>query len=53
MAIQFHPHAQERMEERGTTEEEVTNTIEHGEKFPAKFGRTGFQRNFPFGNQWR
>lgn len=53
MAIRFHPHAQERMAERGTTEDEVRAAIEHGEQFPAKYGRTGFRRNFPFDHQWR
>jgi hypothetical protein len=53
MAIRFHPHAQERMAERGATEDEVSSAINHGEKFPAKYGRTGFRRNFPFDNQWR
>ena len=51
--IRFHSHAQERMEERNATEDEVKLTIEEGESFPAKFGRTGFRRNFPFGGQWR
>jgi hypothetical protein len=23
-----------------------------GERFPAKFGRTGFRRNFPFDGEW-
>jgi len=27
--------------------------VEGGERFPAKFGRTGFRRNFPFGGTWR
>ena len=53
MTIQFHPHAQERMEERGTTEDEVKKTIECGEQFPAKFGRIGFRRNFSFNSKWR
>ena len=53
MLVRFHPHAQERIEERGTTEDEVRATVESGEKFPAKFGRTGFRRNFPFNNRWR
>ena len=53
MAIRFHPHARERMEERGATEEEVEATVEQGEPFPAKFGRTGFRRNFAFDGQWR
>ena len=47
MTIRFHPHAQMRMKERGTTESEVKATIEHGEQFPAKFNRIGFRRNFP------
>ncbi len=53
MAVQFHPHAKERMLERGTTESEVVLTLEHGEQFPAKFKRTGFRRNFVFNNEWR
>jgi hypothetical protein len=40
------------MEERGTTEDEIRATVEHGEQFPAKFGRTGFRRNFAFGGLW-
>lgn len=51
--VRFHPHALERMGERGATEEEVKATIEQGERFPAKFGRTGFRRNFTFDSQWR
>ena len=53
MAIRFHPHAHERMQERGATEEEVKITIESGESFPAKFGRTGFRSNFSFFSEWR
>ncbi len=53
MAVQFHPHAKERMLERGTTESEVVLTLEHGEQFPAKFKRTGFRRNFVSNNEWR
>lgn len=53
MTITIHPHAHQRMAERGATEKEVRATIEMGERFPAKFGRTGFRRNFPFGRQWR
>lgn len=53
MIIHFHPHALERMNERGATEDEVKITIEQGEQFPAKFGRTGFRRNFIFENKWR
>jgi hypothetical protein len=48
MAVRVHPHAWERMQERGATEEEVRAAVEQGEQFPAKFGRTGFRRNFLF-----
>jgi len=52
MEIKLHPHALERIKERGATVEEVTATVEGGEPFPAKFGRTGFRRNFPFEKEW-
>ncbi len=52
MNIQLHPHAKQRMGERGATEHEVISTAELGERFPAKFGRTGFRRNFAFGAEW-
>jgi hypothetical protein len=41
------------MVERGATEAEVFATIERGERFPAKYGRTGFRRNFPFEGLWQ
>lgn len=53
MTVAFHPHASQRMLERGATEQEVVATIESGERFPAKFGRLGFRRNFAHGGQWR
>jgi len=53
MAIRIHPHAKERLKERGATEEEVIKTVAAGESFSAKFGRTGFRQNFPFGRRWR
>ena len=53
MTITVHPHAKDRLAERGATEAEVVATVELGEQFPAKFGRTGFRRNFPFDGQWR
>lgn len=48
MKVHIHPHAAARMAERGATNDEVIKTIETGEQFLAKFGRTGFRRNFPF-----
>ena len=52
MKVKLHSHAQARILERGATEREVIATVEHGEQFPAKFGRTGFRRNFPHTGQW-
>jgi hypothetical protein len=51
--IRLHPHARDRLRERGATEAEGSATIEQGERFAAKFGRTGFRRNFPIAGVWR
>ncbi|QWR78373.1 hypothetical protein [Candidatus Magnetomonas plexicatena] len=51
--IIFHPHAKERLVERGATEQEAILTVQNGEMFIAKFGRTGFRRNFNFAGLWR
>ena len=48
MKVALHPHAKERLIERGATEAEVIATVTEGEQFPAKFGRTGFRRNFGY-----
>ena len=52
MAIMLHPHAKIRAAERGAIESEIIVTIEEGERFPVKFGRVGFRRNFPFNGIW-
>jgi uncharacterized protein YuzE len=41
------------MSELGATPEEVAATIREGERFPAKFGRAGFRRNFAVHTLWR
>jgi hypothetical protein len=51
--VHLHPHALERLFERGATEAEVRATVLGGESFLAKFGRTGFRRNFHFDSVWR
>ena len=51
--VRLHPHARERLAERGATEGEVRATVLKGKTFPAKFGRTGFRRNFRFDSLWR
>ncbi len=53
MKISFHPHAMERMLERGATADEVRLAIEEGECFVAKHGRVGFRRNYPFNAEWQ
>ena len=51
--MRLHVHARQRMLERGANEDEVAATIGEGERFPAKFGREGFRRNFQFDGLWR
>jgi hypothetical protein len=41
------------MAERGARPEEVEATVGSGERFPARFGRTGFRRNFAIDGVWR
>jgi len=53
MSVRFHPHARERMHERGASEADVKVTIEMGEKFQVKYNRTGFRRNLTFNSEWR
>ena len=53
MIVRIHPHAARRLAERGATEAEVRATIEGGEHFQAKFGRSGFRRNFPDVRVWQ
>jgi hypothetical protein len=52
MNVRLHRRARERLFERGATEPEVVATSEAGERFPAKFGRTGFRCNFMLGGEW-
>jgi hypothetical protein len=51
--VRLHPHALERLSERGVTEDEVAATVREGESFPAKFGRTGFRKSFRFESAWQ
>jgi len=53
MTVRLHPHAVQRLGERGATEEEVIATVMGGESFSANFARTGFRRNFAFDALWR
>ena len=53
MPVRLHPHAADRIHERGATAEEVIATVEEGERFAAKQGRIGFRRNFEYNSLWR
>jgi hypothetical protein len=53
MRIRLHPHAENRLKERGANEEGVQATVYTGERFQAKYGRTGFRRNFLFDDPWQ
>ena len=53
MQVELHPHASERLGERGATPAEVIDTVLHGERFPAKFNRMGFRKVFVYDGIWR
>lgn len=53
MMVKLHPHAQARISKRGATEEEVVATVEYGERFAVKLGRSDFRRNFSYNSLWR
>jgi hypothetical protein len=53
MAIFIHPHAVQRMDERGATREEVLKTIEMGRTSPARSGRRRYGMTFTYGGYWR
>ena len=53
MEILIHPHAQDRMAERGVLNDEIIETVQSGESFDAKYNRTGFRKNFNYEAEWR
>jgi len=48
MRIQINQHTLERAEERGTSEEEITDVIETGFEIPGKHGRIGKAKVYEF-----
>lgn len=52
MSVIIHSHAIQRALERGAKKEQITDTVDNGEKFPAKFNRTGFRKNFHHNSIW-
>jgi len=53
MHVELHPHASERLSERGATVAEVIDTVLYGERFQAKFNRIGFRKVFIYNATWR
>jgi hypothetical protein len=53
VAVVIHPHARERMEERGVTCEEVLETIGSGFISSARFGRMRYMRTYDYCGFWR
>jgi hypothetical protein len=52
MKVKIHPHAAQRIRERGTAVRQVRETDLKGSPSAAKFGRTKFVRVFAFGRIW-
>jgi hypothetical protein len=50
--IDTHPHAVQRMKERGCTRAEVEYAVRHGARSPAKYGRTKFKHTFAYNRKW-
>lgn len=48
MQIQIEPHTIQRIKERGATEEEVIDTLQHGNNILGKSGRFGKSKVFIF-----
>ena len=53
MKIIFSQHALDQLADRGTTQEEVKQAIQEGEKQMAKKGRLSFKKNFSFDKNWK
>ena len=52
MKVTLHPHAVQRLAERGATRDEVIYTVKHGKSAPAKFDRTNFTHTFAYHGKW-
>jgi hypothetical protein len=50
--IRLSGHARERIEGRGATQQEVTETIRTAPWGPPQGGRQGCRKNFPYGREW-
>ncbi|MGD1010196.1 MAG: DUF4258 domain-containing protein [Candidatus Aminicenantales bacterium] len=53
MAIVIHPHAFQRMEERGANKEEILKTIKMGRTSPARSGRRRYGMTVSYKDHWQ
>jgi hypothetical protein len=53
MQVELHPHASERLGERGATPAEVIDTVLHGEHFLCKIPSYGLSQVFVYNGIWR
>ncbi len=51
--IVFSQHALDQITRRGATPSEVEVTLQEGEPVPAKKGRRGYRKNFPYSSVWK
>ena len=51
--VRLTKHARDQAAERGATESEVVEAVQHGSREPAKQGRELCRFNFTFGRQWQ
>ena len=52
-AIAFSQHALDHMPARGTTRDEVEETVRSDERLAAKRGRHAYRKNFPYRSEWK
>ena len=52
MEIRIDPHTLERADERGASEDEITDVINTGFSIPAKRGRVGKAKTYDFKQKW-
>jgi hypothetical protein len=50
--VHFSRHARQQMVERGASQAEVLAAIRSGRREPAKRGRDGYRRSFPYNRTW-
>jgi hypothetical protein len=53
MSVRLHPHAKERLSERGASEEEIITAMRQAKRSRQSLAAQVFRRNFAFGGLWK